>query len=229
VLNDKVPFDEVPDPVEQPIDYVYRLLKDLFDYDRLGHEFYSLWGLYCGVKYSLLRQFVSNRLDAVWDEMRVKRNKVLDKKLTFAKTNKIWDNYCWKFDCKQSRINMPNGAYLDVRYSFCEYHKKLGEIFYMRHDNNENVIATSRLIQLLLPESDFSVSRSNHLGATKVSCLRKLGENLTNGYEYPVDIYLKRFKISNPKLYEEIKWMIMEYWQCFPEDFPEDFSYLNLC
>jgi len=224
VTRETVPFNEASEPGENNIPYLFRLLKDLFDYDRLGHEFYSLWGLYYKLKYSLLRQFVSNRLDKVWDLMRGKRNHVLKEKVINAKNLKIKPNFCWKFDCKRERILLPKGSYLDVRYSFCEYHKKLGEIFSTRHITNEE-LGIPRLIQLLLPESDHSVSKTDHLGVTRTLCLKNLGKILTEPYEYPVAIFLKRYKISNPELYGETKSMIMEYWQCFPEEFPEDFSY----
>jgi hypothetical protein len=209
---------------ETPVDYVFRLLKDLFKHG-LGLEFYSLWGIFYKSEASELSRQVSDRLNEVWEEMRKERNNTKKEKLIDGKLIDV-KKCCWKFNCSQPHIKIPSGSpHNPFIYMFCEAHKTLVTIFEQRHtySNNTNaeLMAVSRLVHLLLPESDKVARESDHLTVTRRLCIMQLGGRLAVGKEgFPMDFHLMNLKIANPVFYEKIELFINQYKEDFPDAFP---------
>jgi len=206
---------------ENPVDYVFRLLEDLFKH-RLGLEFYSLWGVFYKSVASDLSRQVSDRLNVIWELMRKKRNRIND-----LKSENV--NCCWKFNCCQPCIEPPSGSPKKppnpFLYKFCEAHKTLVTIFDKRHPYSNNttveLMAVSRLIHLLLPEPDEVAKAKDHLTVTRRSCIMQLGGRLAVGEEgFPMDFHLMNLKIANPIFYGKIELFINQYKEDFPDAFP---------
>jgi len=203
----------------EALDYMLNLLKGLFHETPLGRQFHVLTGLLVLIEASGLHNLIDTQWDLVWHALRKERN-------TFHESKKDWKVRCSVFTCS-NRVSTLFYSDMGHRlnsidpHGYCRDHKLVADLFERRHkDQSPNDMLASRLVHLLIPESDKIAGEFDHATAFRNQA-HAFPEPFKPKGEFPASQLLAELSSCDPEFYGSLTEALAEYKLEYPNVFPK--------